>query len=100
MCREIYSVLVPKCSVATAVRAVWKSCSTVFGWDSNPRSKSLLITCVTLMSEFECSYFISQSISYDLSISIRTDYQAPSVYSVGIWKLLVIQASIPEGREI
>ena len=60
MCREIYSVLVPKCSVATAVRAMWKSCSTVLGWDSNSHSKSsLLITCVNVMSKFECSYFIS-----------------------------------------
>jgi hypothetical protein len=54
MCHAVYSVLVPKCSVATGVKAVWKYCGTVFGWDSNPHSKSsLLITCVNVMSEIE-----------------------------------------------
>jgi hypothetical protein len=41
MCREMYCVLVPKCSAATAVRALWKSCSTVLEWDSNSHSSLL-----------------------------------------------------------
>jgi hypothetical protein len=43
------------------------------------------------MSEFECSYFISQSSSYKMSISISSEYGALSVCSVFIWQLFVIQ---------
>jgi len=101
MCHAVYSVLLPKCSVATAVKAMWKCCGTVFGWDSNPHSKSsLLIARVNVMSEIECSYCISQSISYNMSIDNRSECRGLSIYSLCIWKLLVIQASNLGGREI
>jgi hypothetical protein len=38
---EIHSKLLPICTVATAVKAMFKCCGTVSGWDSNSHSKSL-----------------------------------------------------------
>jgi hypothetical protein len=46
----MYSVLLPICTVATAVKATCKSCGREFGCDSNPHSERNLATYVVILT--------------------------------------------------